>query len=90
MVNGNKTQYAKAIYDSATRDWLAATNQTDESLVHRCKEENGKLWGEMLRRGEEPSDWTVGKVAYLCKTQAKGERNDGLRDFGMSRIPKSR
>ncbi len=90
LVNGNKTQYAKTIYDVVNSNWLSATNQTGGGLVHRCKEENGKLWGEMLRRGEEPTEWSMGKLTYLCKPQAKGERNDGLRDFGMSRIPKSR
>ncbi len=90
MVNGNKTQCAKTIYDVVNTNWHAATNQTGEGLVHRCWEENGKLWGEMIRRGEEPSEWNKGKRTYLCKPQAKGERNDGLRDFGMSRIPKSR
>ncbi len=86
MVNGNLTQSANYLYNIITETWLRTIGATEPALVHRCLEENGKPCGQMIRRGEEISAWTLGKISYLCKPDDKGQPKDGVRDFGMSRI----
>lgn len=89
LLDGQKTQSAGMVYDITERNWQRTIGSSAKGLIDHCKgtkekpHENGHVY---TRSGGRP-EYVNRQINYISKPDDKGERKDGLRDFGMSRCP---
>ncbi len=90
LLNGQKTRSARLVFDTLARFWASTIGYEAPGLIHHCEiivDDNPFQYGQMLYRSEGIPANVYGMIDYLAKDYSKGERKDGLRDFGMSRTP---
>lgn len=88
MLNGNMIQHPHLATTKAQDLWASTLGiDSAEGLVHYET-------SVMLRRNaedfQEAMKIVLGKMNYLAKKDGKGPRNDGIRNFGSSRVPQSK
>lgn len=92
LLNGHKTRSPGLVFDTLTRLWGTTIDSNEAGLIHYCEQwiDNGEVqYGQMVHRATGIPENVYGIMGYLAKDDGKGEPNDGLRDFGMSRLPTS-
>ena len=93
FLNGSKTRNYNHVFNKATKHWEATIGASADGCIYHCTgKENGMLIvtkrdGSRDKFNDNFSDVHF-QNSYLAKESGKGERNDGLRDFGMSRTSK--
>ncbi len=97
FLDGNKTMNPKHVFSNAAKYWKSTINSNNEGLINNCtKSKNGTAHpnGIPLIRSKEYYHDSLARVErqmqYLTKEADKAPPKDGLRNFGMSRIPKER
>ena len=94
FLNGNRVRSYNHVFQTAESLWGSTLNLPAVGLVHHCTtnsqgipHENGIL----LRRSDENCQARFEDVqrqtSYMAKAEGKASPKDGLRNFGMSRIP---
>lgn len=75
------------------RVWSHVLQYPANGCVHNCIQPgNPDSNGKIIRRDVTPEDYharcqeVFNQLTYLAKAQTKAENNDGMRNFGMSRI----
>ncbi len=88
LENGHKTQAWKQIADTAEKHWKTTIGSDLPGLVDYCfgTEENPHENGKIFTRAEGIPEYVNRQLDYICKTEDKGARKDGKRDFMMSRL----
>jgi hypothetical protein len=90
LLNGHKTRSPEMVFDVAARLWASTICDYTNGLVHHCdKTRTGEYQvnGELIYRQDAIFPHVERQISYMAKPNGKGTLNDGLRDFGMSRIP---
>lgn len=94
LLNGNRVRSYNHVFQTAESLWGSTIGADASGLVHHCtvsKHGTPHENGIMLRRCDsdyaERCQQVQQQVSYLAKSGGKGEPHDGMRDFGMSRIP---
>lgn len=90
LLNGQRTQSPQYVFNILERYWGNTLQVSASGLIDYCNDEkNGQLQenGQVVMRKDGIPDFVYRQIGYLAKPFSKGESNDGLRDFGMSRIP---
>lgn len=87
LLNGHKTQSSQYLFNILERYWGNTIRFSPKGLIDYCMDngqqhENGNI---ITRTGGIP-EYVYRQMSYLAKPYSKAEANDGLRDFGMSRI----
>lgn len=83
IVNGNKMQHPKNITEKALEFWSLTLNTDATGRIHYD-------YSQMLRRSDV--DFyrqrlnAFNNLKYLAKVFTKGKINDGVRNFGMTRL----
>lgn len=89
LLNGHKTRSSNMVFNVAEQLWGSTIGRDARGLVIRCnKNRNGEYQtnGDIIhRQGSFPH--VERQIGYMAKPGGKGEALDGLRDFGMSRLP---
>lgn len=93
LLDGNKTCRYYPYIELAEEIWGRILGVNPIGLVHYCDRDpdgNRQANGIILRSDdpyyEDKIDTVVRQAMYLAKDHTKGIYNDGVRDFGMSRI----
>lgn len=93
LLDGNKTCWYYPYIELAEKMWGRILNVDPKGLIHFCDRDpdgNRQANGIILRsddpKYESKIDTVVRQAMYLAKDHTKGFYNDGIRDFGMSRI----
>ncbi len=93
LLDGNKTCRYYPYIKSAEEIWGRILDVDPKGLIHYCDRDpdgNRQPNGIILRSDdlnyEGKIDAVVRQAMYLAKDHTKGFYNDGVRDFGMSRI----
>lgn len=93
LLNGNKTCRYYPYIESAEKMWGRILNVDPKGLIHYCNRDadgNRQANGIILRSDDLDYERKIATVVrqamYLAKDHTKGIYNDGIRDFGMSRI----
>lgn len=93
LLDGNKTCRYYPYIELAEKIWGRILNVDPKGLIHFCDRDpdgNRQANGIILRsddpKYESKIDTVVRQAMYLAKDHTKGFYNDGIRDFGMSRI----
>lgn len=96
FINGNMTQNPYHVFQTVESLWGSTIGVPAQGLIHYCtqgKDGTPHENGIMLRRADSDFNDKLQavqrQVSYLAKSEGKGEYNDGMRDFGISRIPKT-
>ncbi len=94
LLNGNKTQRFKHVFANAERLWGSTIGSSEPGLIHHCTgkqkdapHRNGIMIVRAASDFEKKYQDVHHQISYLAKASGKGSPKDGLRDFGMSRIP---
>lgn len=89
LLNGHKTRSSNIVFTVAESLWESTIGHDAKGLVNRCNiNRNGEFQtnGDIIhRQGSFPH--VERQIGYMAKPDGKGESHDGLRDFGMSRLP---
>lgn len=95
FLNGNMTRNPFYFFQTVENFWGSTIGVPAQGLIHHCtqgKDGTRHENGIMLRRADSDFNDRIQdvqrQISYLAKSKGKGEYNDGMRDFGMSRIPK--
>jgi len=94
FLNGSKTRHFNHVFKTAEKLWGTTLGTDVAGCIDHCsKKENGMLI-VTKRDGTKDNhhdnfDAVHHQTSYLAKTKGKAESNDGLRNFGMSRIPQN-
>lgn len=89
FLNGHKTRSAGMVFDTLSRFWASTIGSNAPGLIHYCEQvvENSSFpYGQLILRSRGIPENVYGMMDYLAKDDGKGEPNDGLRNFGMSRL----
>ena len=93
LLDGNKTCRYYPYIELAERIWGRILGVNPKGLVHYCDRDpdgNRQANGIILRSDdpyyEDKIDTVVRQAMYLAKDHTKGIYNDGIRDFGMTRL----
>lgn len=93
LLDGNKTCRYYPYIESAEKMWGRILNVDPKGLIHYCDKDpdsNRQANGIILRSDDLDYERKIATVVrqamYLAKDHTKGIYNDGIRDFGMSRI----
>ncbi len=98
FLDGQKTCSYSHVFHNVENEWARVLNANVQGCVHHCNLYQGKV--DMNRNGleirhcdgEEEMTRQVqavyNQVSYLAKTETKTDEKDGLRNFGLSRLPK--
>ncbi|MBB5143649.1 YagK/YfjJ domain-containing protein [Desulfovibrio intestinalis] len=93
LLDGNKTCWYYPYIELAEKMWGRILNVDPKGLIHHCDRDpdgNRQANGIILRsddpKYESKIDTVVRQAMYLAKDHTKGFYNDGIRDFGMTRI----
>lgn len=95
LLNGNRVKSYAHVFQTAETLWGNTLGVPAAGLVHHCTQgkngishENGIMLRRCDNNYQERCSEVLRQTSYLAKTDGKAGYNDGLRDFGMSRIPK--
>lgn len=95
FLNGNKVRSFNHVFSNAKKYWSSTIQADVGGRVHHCtrgkngvEHENGILISRSRYDYQDKFNEVHHQVSYLAKSAGKGELKDGIRDFGMSRIPK--
>ena len=93
LLDGNKTCRYYPYIEAAEKMWGRILNVDPKGLIHYCNRDadgNRQANGIILRSDDLDYERKIATVVrqamYLAKDHTKGIYNDGIRDFGMSRI----
>lgn len=93
LLDGNKTYRYYPYIESAEKMWGRILNVDSKGLIHYCNRDadGNRQANGIILRSDDPNyegkiDTVVRQAMYLAKDHTKGIYNDGIRDFGMSRI----
>ena len=93
LLDGNKTCRYYPYIESAEKMWGRILNVDPKGLIHYCDRDpdgNRQANGIILRSDdlnyEDKIEAVVRQAMYLAKDHTKGIYNDGVRDFGMTRL----
>ena len=93
LLDGNKTCRYYPYIELAEKIWGRILGVNPKGLVHYCDRDpdgNRQANGIILRSDdpyyEDKIDTVVRQAMYLAKDHTKGIYNDGVRDFGMTRL----
>ena len=93
LLDGNKTCRYYPYLEAAEEIWRRMLNVDKKGLIHYCNRDadgNRQANGIILRSDDLDYERKIATVVrqamYLAKDHTKGIYNDGIRDFGMSRI----
>lgn len=89
LADGQKTRSAGMIFDTLERHWQNTIGSDSRGLIDYCygPADNPHENGVVVNRSEGITKPVKTQMGYICKPEGKGEPKDGMRDFGMSRIP---
>jgi Protein of unknown function (DUF3296). len=98
LMNANKVRSFGHVFDNAERLWGSTIDSISPGLIEHCMGDEGEARpfsnGILIVRAdadfEEKYKHVHHQISYLAKASGKAEPKDGLRDFGMSRIPHKR
>lgn len=91
FLNGSKTRHYHQVFASVERLWASTIKEDASGCIDHCmRKENGMLI-VTKRDGSKDNyhdnfDEVHYQFSYLAKSAGKAPDNDGLRNFGMSRI----
>ena len=93
LLDGNKTCRYYPYLEAAEEIWRRMLNVDKKGLIHYCdKDSDGNRQANgIILRSDDPNyedkiDTVVRQAMYLAKDHTKGIYNDGVRDFGMTRL----
>ena len=96
FLDGQKVRSYSHVFHAVEDAWSRALGVDVSGCIHHCNSYNGAIDmnrnGLQIRRcdGEElfhtQQQAVYNQISYLAKEDTKAERNDGLRNFGMSRF----
>ena len=93
LLNGNKVWSYSHVFSVVERLWGSTIGFDAGGLIDHCTKskcgvfhENGILLIRAANNFQERFNDVVRQVTYMAKSSGKYEYNDGLRNFGMSRI----
>ena len=93
LLDGNKTCRYYPYLEAAEEIWRRMLNVDKKGLIHYCdKDSDGKRQANgIILRSDDPNyedkiEAVVRQAMYLAKDHTKGIYNDGVRDFGMTRL----
>ena len=93
LLDGNKTCRYYPYIELAEKIWGRILGVNPKGLIHFCDRDphgNRQANGIILRSDdpyyEDKIDAVVRQAMYLAKDHTKGIYNDGVRDFGMTRL----
>lgn len=95
LLDGQKIKSFSHVFDTVQDEWERVIGQQAHGCINHCTSEIDKDYnGKMIRRCDEQSRYlhrcheVFQQLSYLAKSLTKAHANDGLRNFGISRIPK--
>lgn len=98
FLDGQKVCSYGHVFNTVKKAWAHALGQDVIGCIHHCNITNNKLDmqrnGLQIRRCDGAENMqaqvqrVVNQISYLAKENTKAHENDGLRNFGMSRLPK--
>ena len=93
LLDGNKTPRYYPYIEAAEEIWGRILNVDPLGLIHYCNRspEGNRQANGIILRSDDPNyedkiDTVVRQAMYLAKDHTKGIYNDGVRDFGMTRL----
>ena len=93
LLDGNKTCRYYPYIEAAEEIWGRILNVDPLGLIHYCNRspEGNRQANGIILRSDDPNyedkiDTVVRQAMYLAKDHTKGIYNDGVRDFGMTRL----
>ena len=93
LLDGNKTCRYYPYIEAAEEMWGRILNVDPHGLIHYCdrgpdghRQANGIILRSDDPNYEDKIDAVVRQAMYLAKDHTKGIYNDGVRDFGMTRL----
>jgi len=93
LLDGNKTCRYYPYLEAAEEIWRRMLNVDKKGLIHYCdKDSDGNRQDNgIILRSDDPNyedkiDTVIRQAMYLAKDHTKGIYNDGVRDFGMTRL----
>lgn len=88
FLDGQKTRSAQMVYDVTERHWQNTIGTDSKGLVHHCNgtQEQPLENGEVISRSDGRPEYVDRQIGYIAKPKGKGPKNDGVRNFGMSRM----
>lgn len=93
LLDGNKTCRYYPYIESAEKMWGRILNVDSKGLIHYCDRDpdSNRQANGIILRSDDPNyeskiDTVVRQAMYLAKDHTKGIYNDGVRDFGMTRL----
>ena len=93
LLDGNKTCRYYPYIESAEKMWGRILNVDSKGLIHYCDRDpdGNRQANGIILRSDDPNyeskiDTVVRQAMYLAKDHTKGIYNDGVRDFGMTRL----
>lgn len=93
LLDGNKTHWYYPYTELAEKTWGRMLGVNPKGLIHYCDRapDGNKQANGIILRSDDPNyedriDTVVRQAMYLAKDHTKGIYNDGVRDFGMTRI----
>lgn len=93
LLDGNKTRRYYPYIESAEKMWGRILNVDPKGLIHYCDRDpdGNRQANGIILRSDDPNyeskiDTVVRQAMYLAKDHTKGIYNDGVRDFGMTRL----
>lgn len=96
LLNGNRTQSPYPVFQAAERLWGSTLGVVPDGLINYCTQgkdgtphENGIMLRRCDANYQERTYDVQRQVSYMAKTEGKGTYNDGIRDYGMSVLPKT-
>lgn len=92
LLNGQKIRYGRLVYEKLAEYWSREIKYGSKGLIYHCPlyaSDWSKTYGMMIYRNNVDKIKLKAIMMYFAKDEGKGKYKDGIRDFGMSRIPKS-
>ena len=93
LLDGNKTRRYYPYIEAAEEIWGRILNVDPLGLIHYCNRspEGNRQANGIILRSDDPNyedkiEAVVRQAMYLAKDHTKGIYNDGVRDFGMTRL----
>ncbi len=100
FLDGQKVRSYSHVFTNAEAAWGRSLSTDVSGCVHHCNLADGKVDlrrnGLQIRRCDGPevmqaqAQAVYNQVSYLAKEKTKAPSGDGLRNFGMSRLPKKK
>jgi hypothetical protein len=95
LLDAQKVRAYSHVFNTVEQTWGRILDYPINGCIHHCNTVDGVVQmdrnGMIIRRDDQTIDQTLqqvyNQVTYLAKATSKPQENDGLRNFGMSRIP---